>query len=495
MRVSLVNIQLLEGNNIVAPLGLLYVAAVLEKNGHTVQAFDVDPEVYNLVDEIKKFKPDIIGLSFLTPEYLRATKTAKRLKEELPDAVHIAGGVHTTIMPADTLNELELDIVVIGEGEETMVELCEKLENGEGIDDVKGIMYKKDGQVVTNERRELIKDLDNVPFPARHLLNFDVYLTPPGVIRGYAQSKILTMMTSRGCPYSCHYCGSHNLFGRKMRRRSVDNVISEINHLIDKYKINGLYFCDDLFTRDHNWVKEFCQKVKDTGIVWACQSRVDTINEELMREMKSAGCIQIDFGVENGSPRVLKALNKTIKISDAKKVFKMAKRVKIRALATFMIGNPEETMEDLEQTFAVAKELNASYTIFYYTTPYPGTKVYDMAREHEWIPKDIYFSEAWSHRQSEASLMEINFSKEELMKIRSNMQNHFFVRNYFVWNNLGFYLDLFCTMLKHPVVLYQITRTVIRTKRSEVIGELLFRQYNLDKYAWFSKQAAKSATS
>ncbi|MEE8402296.1 MAG: radical SAM protein [Candidatus Hydrothermarchaeaceae archaeon] len=488
MRVSLVNIQLLEGNNIVAPLGLLYVASVLEKHGHTVQAFDVDPEVYNLIDEIKDFKPDVIGLSFLTPEYIRAQKTAKRLKEELPDAVHIAGGVHATIMPTETLEEFGLDIIVVGEGEETIVDLCEKLEKGESIDDVRGIVHKKDGQVVTNERREMIKDLDTVPFPSRHLLNFNVYLTPPGVIRGYAKSKILTMMTSRGCPYACHYCGSHNLFGRKMRRRSVDNVIAEIDHLIERYDINGLYFCDDLFTRDHDWVREFCQKVKDRGIVWACQSRVDTINEELMRDMKAAGCIQIDFGVENGSPRVLKALNKTIKIPDAKKVFKMAKRVKIRALATFMIGNPEETLEDLQQTFDLAKELDADYTIFYYTTPYPGTKVYEMARENEWIPKDAYFSEAWSHRQQEVPLMEINFTGVELMKHRSKMQNHFFVKNYFVWNNLGFYSELFLTMLKHPAVLYQMITTLIRTKRSEVIGELLFKQYNLDKYEWFDKQ-------
>ncbi len=111
-----------------------------------------------------------------------------------------------------------------------------------------------------------------------------------------------------------------------------------------------------------------------------------------------------------------------------------------------------------------------------------------MAREHGWIPKDIYFSEAWSHRQSEASLMEINFSKEELMKIRSNMQNHFFVRNYFVLNNLGFYSELFVTMLKHPAIMYQIIKTITRTKRSEVIGELLFQQYNLDKYEWFNRQ-------
>lgn len=489
MRISLINTQILEGNNIVPPLGLLYIAAVLEKNGHILQVFDVDPEVYNLIEDIKNFKPDMIGLSFLTPTYRKALNLVKKLKKEIPNAIYVCGGVHPTIQPIETLNEFGVDFVVVGEGENTIVELCEKLEKKENIDTVKGIVYSNNGQVINTGKQDLIKDLDSLPFPARHLLNFEVYLNGPGIIRGYAVNRLTSIVASRGCPYGCIYCGSHNLFGRKIRRRSVDNVIAEIEHLIQKYQIRGLYFCDDLFTNDHEWVKNFCRKLKEKNIklVWACQSRVDTITEELMREMKSVGCIQIDFGVENGSDKILKVLNKATNAAAIKRAFQMAKKVKIRTCATFMIGNPSETMEDLLETLRVAREISADFTVFYYTTPYPGTKLYEMARKNNWIGPDVYFSESWAHRQPEYPLMSINFTKEELMKIRSKMQNYFFIKNYFRLNNLMFYFILFGIMIKYPITIIQIFKVLLRTRRSENIGEILFRQYNLDKYRLFKK--------
>lgn len=489
MRISLINTQILEGNNIVPPLGLLYIAAVLEKNGHIIQVFDVDPEVYDLIDDIKNFKPDMIGLSFLTPAYRKALNLTKKLKEKIPNVIYVCGGVHPTIQPIETLNDFGVDFIVVGEGEDTIVELCEKLEKKESVDTVKGIIYKNNGQIINTGRRELIKNLDLLPFPARHLLNSEVYLTPPGIIRGYATERLTSIVASRGCPFNCIYCGSHNLFGRKIRRRTVDNVIAEIEHLIQNYKIKGLYFCDDLFTNDHKWVREFCQKLKEKNIkiVWACQSRVDTITEELMRELKSAGCVQIDFGVENGSDKILKVLNKATNVAAIKKAFQMAKKAKIRTCATFMIGNPSETLEDVLETFEVAKEISADYTVFYYTTPYPGTKLYEMAKKNNWISPDLYYSESWSHRQPDCPLMSINFTKEELMHIRSKLQNYFFIKNYFHWNNAKFYFELFIIMIKYPNVMFQIIKSLIKTKRSENIAEILFKQYNLDKYKWFSE--------
>ena len=190
MRVTLVNAQVLDGNNVVPPLGLLYIAAVLEKAGHDVQIFDADPEFQDsMLKEIKDFGPELIGLSFLTVAYERAFNLCKTLKKELPEVKFCAGGVHTTVKPHDTLKEMNLDFIVVGEGELTMEDVCNRLDKNESIKDAAGTMYRENGEVVENERRELIQDLDSIPFPARHLIDMAPYLKPPGIIRGYAEKK------------------------------------------------------------------------------------------------------------------------------------------------------------------------------------------------------------------------------------------------------------------------------------------------------------------
>ena len=249
MRVTLVNSQVLDGNNVVPPLGLMYIAAVLEKAGHKIQIYDADPEFHDsIVNEIKAFNPDLIGLSFLTVGYQRAFNLTKKLKKELPNATYCSGGVHTTVKPTETMNEFGLDFIVVGEGENTIIEVCEKLEKNESLAGVKGVMYREDGKIVDTGRREMIKDLDSIPFPSRHLIDMTPYLKPPGIIRGFATKNQTTIVTSRGCPFKCIYCGSHNIFGRQTRRRSVKNVVDEIEHLHKTYGIKGIYYCDDTFT-------------------------------------------------------------------------------------------------------------------------------------------------------------------------------------------------------------------------------------------------------
>ncbi len=243
MRVTLVNTQVLDGNNVVPTLGLLYIAVVLEKAGHKVQIFDADPEYQSsMMKEIKDFNPELVGISFLTVAYERAFNLCKDLKKEMPDATFCAGGVHTTVKPQDTLKEFDLDFIVVGEGEDTIVEVCEKLEKKEGLADVNGIMYRENGEVIVTANRDMIKDLDSIPFPARHLIDMTPYLKPPGIIRGYAEKNQTTIVTSRGCPFKCIYCGSHNVFGRRTRRRSVKNVVDEIEDMIKNFGMKGIYY-------------------------------------------------------------------------------------------------------------------------------------------------------------------------------------------------------------------------------------------------------------
>jgi anaerobic magnesium-protoporphyrin IX monomethyl ester cyclase len=486
MRIALVNVQLLDGNNVVAPLGVLYIAGQLERDGYEVAVFDGDPDAFPLEDEIVAWRPSVVGLGFLTAASSRAYALMRKLKARLPGAFFMAGGVHPTIFPEPTLR-LGCDVVVVGEGEATVSEIMARLSAGRR--DMRGlagtVCRNADGGLIDNGARPLLPDLRELPRPARHLIDFTPYLAPPGVIRGYSLARVATVFSTRGCPYGCIYCGSHNIFGRRIRYRPVDDVVDEIGELRERYDARGIYFCDDLFTLDKAWVNDFCHELTARlpgQIRWACQTRVDAVHLDLLATMRAAGCVQVDFGVESGSEKVIQILSRKTKRARILEAFRTAHAVGLRTCATFIIGSPEEQREDIDASFALARALRADYTAFYYATPYPGTKLYDMAIANRWIPNEIEFDENWVHRQPNKPVLAIHFTAEELVEIRRRLANPFFARNYLRARNVPFYLRLAATLVRYPETLPRALGRVVASGRLEDGVEAVFARYQYAKY-------------
>jgi anaerobic magnesium-protoporphyrin IX monomethyl ester cyclase len=478
MKVTLISPRVIDAP--IPPLGILYIAAVLEKEGHKVQVFDIyEYEEIHTLKEILKFQPDLIGLSVNTPHINNAKRIAFLLKENLPKTTLVCGGVHVTALPYDSLNELNADYAVVGEGEYTMRDLCNLLESGSSINEIPGLIFKQGENIVKNPCRKLIENLDEIPFPSRHLLNFEWYLSPPGPIRGIWLKRATQIITSRGCPYRCIYCGSNLIFGRKVRRRSVGNVISEIKFLIKTYNIDGLWFVDDTFTLDKEWVLDFCKNLRQNQIKlkWGCQTRVNVLSEELLLEMKKAGCMQLDIGVESGSEKILSVLQKGTTPEQIEKAFSLTRKVGLRTLASFMIGNPEEDLEDINKTLSLAKKIKANYTIFFFTTPFPGTELNELAINNKWI-KDFDYSN-WMIKQTEVPIMEINFKKEELSNIRSNLQNQFLFRNYASIMQLSYIGNFLLLVLKYPKGVIQGFKKFVKTKRIDDIIYGVIENYRI----------------
>lgn len=483
MRISLIYSRL--NTSIQVPLGLLWIAAVLENEGHKVQVIDPISAKIDYVDLITKFRPDLIGVSIITTEYQKAAEIFGKLQKAIPDALYCAGGVHATALPQRTLEDFNLNFVVAGEGEYVLRDVCANIEHGRPFESVNGVCYKKDGKYIQNPRYELIKNMDELPLPARHLLDMEWYLTPPGLVRGALLKRSAGLLAARGCSYECIYCGSNNIFGRRVRKRSVQNVVGEIEFLIKKYSIDGYYFYDDTFTIDKNYVLEFCRMLKERRITlkWGCQIRVNTVWEDVLKEMRETGCMQVDIGVESGSDNVLKNLKKGTNVETVKKAFKMIRKSGIRTLATFTLGNPGETKEDIELTRKLAGEISPDYVRFFYLTPFPGSELYDDALRNNWIDRDVKFSQAWQIRQADDPVMSINFTRKELRKIRADLQNNFLLGNYcsLIRDNWRFAFIMIGVILRHPVRAFKEIIRVFRTGRIDYIIEAILEWYRLDE--------------
>ncbi|MDP3623825.1 MAG: radical SAM protein [Methanobacteriaceae archaeon] len=406
------------------PLGISYIAAVLEENDIDVSIIDasaMEMDWDELEKEIENASPDVIGITALTPTIENAITTAKIAKKVMPESKIILGGYHPTFTFKELLEYDFLDIIMIGEGEYSMLELVKSLDNGSDLRDVKGIATKD----FVTPTRKIIEDLDTLPFPARHLLPMDEY-------------KILnvklptgTMISGRGCPYQCSFCSSAAMHGKKLRMRSAENVVDEIEHLINDHNTKMIAFMDDTFTINKKRVENICNEMKerDLDIFWGCTTRVDTLSKSLMEKMSDSGCITLFMGVESADQQILDSINKKTTINKVKSAFEMARKYDMRTVASVVLGMPGDSRENILKTIKFVKNLNPNYAIFSLATPYPGTLFYKQA-----VSQNLIKVNDWSKYTLLSPVLEtMDCSLEELKKLQKKAFRSFYLRpNYLI---------------------------------------------------------------
>jgi anaerobic magnesium-protoporphyrin IX monomethyl ester cyclase len=413
------------------PLGLGYLAAVLEKNQYNVDVIDCQAlkctyEEYK--SEVGKRQPDIVGITSTTLTYKSALRIAEITKEVCPNCLTLLGGSHVSFWDDKALQECpSLDIVVRKEGENTMLEIAERMEADKDYHDVVGTTCRKDGEIVKNPDRPYIENLDALPFPAHHLW-------PIERLRKYG-TVVFPLVTSRGCVYWCDFCAAVRMFGRRYRMRSPKSVVDELEYLQRTFGAQQFTFYDDAFTVDQDRAAEICNEIKKRKlkVKWDCETRVDMVTKELLLDMKEAGCFAVWFGVESGSQPVLDAMRKGISPAQTIKAFKWAKEVGLMTVANVVLGFPSETKETIWQTIKFIEKLNPSDVGYYIATPYPGTPLYESVKE-----KGLLKVTDFNKYDTATPVFDmITMSEQELRNLREQAFQRFYLRPGYFFSMIG----------------------------------------------------------
>lgn len=374
-------IKLAAGNYFL--LGLGYIASFLIKNGHSVIILDPEAQSFSydtLIKKAKEFNPDVIGVSATTPDFANALKIVGLLRQALKSFI-ILGGIHGSSLPEYVIERYpdKFNAICIGEGELTMLEVCQFLEGKiKSLAEVKGLCFKQDGKIIKTLPREFIEDLDSLPLPARNLVDLSLYR--PHAFN-FRKGKTATIITSRGCPFRCIFCASKLTLGGRFRARSPESVLAEIRHLVKDYGVNHLLIQDDTFTFDIDRAKKICRKIieEDIRIEWFAFSQVTKVDEELFQLMKKAGCYCVGFGIESADQGVLKAMRKVNTIEQCEFAIRTAKKCGLKTQGYFIFGNKGDTLDTVNKTISFALRVSPTLAFFNKLVPYPGTEIF---KEH-----------------------------------------------------------------------------------------------------------------
>jgi len=363
------------------PLGIAYVAAVLKKEGHQVTVIDnylLEKSLPEIKLEIERLKPEIVGIACGSATYSRCIETAKAVKAALPSCKVVVGGPHPTFMPDSMLQHSEIDYAVMGEGERSMAELAAFIKECDGNEfpvKIAGVAYRQEKKFVKNPQ-QFISDLDQLPFPARHLLPMQLY---DRKIEFLKATPVDTVNVVRGCPYNCMFCESRLLWGQRCRTFSPQRVVAEIADMVTNYGTRGIYFVGDNFTVRKKETLETCELMikNKLDVEWVCDTRVDLISRDILRKMREAGCKTIWFGVESGSQRILDLINRGVTLKQISDAFNLCREEGIQTACSFMLGIPGESIKDMETSFKFARKLDPDWCRFNIFIAVPGSSLYE----------------------------------------------------------------------------------------------------------------------
>ncbi|VVB86554.1 Ribosomal protein S12 methylthiotransferase RimO [uncultured archaeon] len=410
------------------PIGLAYVASVLRDNGMDVKIIDGNAlklSIEDVVELVANDAPDFVGITVYTFMVEVCAKIAKGIKEKSQQTKIIFGGPHIHPQHEEVMRMIPfVDYCVIGEGEYPTLELIKAVNEGNDLTQVKSIAYRLNGKIIINQQREYLKNLDELPFPARDLLPFDAYRSPHSI---GGQKPFTLILSSRGCPFACHFCACNAVWGNQ-RRRSVENVLDEIEFVYKKYNIKAIRIEDDLFTLNKKWAIAICRGMVERGlnkIEWETNGRVGTLSKELLVEMRNANCKSIALGIEFGNQRIIDFAEKGLKIDQVFETVKLIKESGIRVKAYFMIGYPTETKETIEDTIKLSQRLDLDYALFSLATPFPGTRLYKYVMD-----KRLLKSNDWKdYRFGSARTCSLDgISEDDLIKLWNRAGSEFYYR-------------------------------------------------------------------
>lgn len=365
------------------PVGLAFVAAHARQAGHRVAVADLalsrstTEADERLISRLRETKPDVVGFTAMTVEYRSAARAARLVREHLPSATVVFGGQHPTVRAAETAAEPFCDGVVRGEGEEVFSALLGGLESGADLSKLRGLAFRRDGEVVLTEPHPLVEDLDTLPWPAYDLLEMERYFRANSARTSPKHRRVVQLFTSRGCPWHCCYC--HDLFGKRFRGRSPENVVAEMKMLQETWRIREFMIDDDVFNFDIRRAKRIFELIPAEGVKATFQFnnglRLEHFDEDLVRRMAAAGTHFIAVAIESASPRIQKMIRKHVHLDRAARTLSWMRKYGIRTLGFFMLGFPTETREEIEETIRCAAALDLDEALFSIATPYPGTEL------------------------------------------------------------------------------------------------------------------------
>ncbi len=451
------------------PLGLAYLGSAVLAVGSECKIVDMENErltATDLISIINDYRPDMAGLTATTPVFNNAKLLAEALKKNFPDLPVGIGGVHSTIIGKPVMEECGyFDFQVVGEGETTIQEIIAGYEKDGSLEGVNGVIFRRGNKIIENRKRSLIENLDDIPIPARHLLDtkrYRHYLPGKGFVV-YAD-----VLTSRGCPFQCTFCSQHTMYGRRMRWHSIGRIIAELKEITENLGIQHIIIIDETLTLNKGRMLKLCRAIKDAGLkfTWEGWTHASAIDEEMLGAMKSAGLIRISFGIESGDPEILKSIKKGVTLEQIRNAYKITAQFGLETRGSAILGHPNETRETAWRTIKFIRSIKECQQMFLnIACPYPGTELYDCAVKGRGGMR-LLTSDYSQYRRYGDPVISVNDLKpKDLKRLQSIGLLYFYLTPRRIWYNVFKRTGLKAGLVNAFAFIRSVLVSFFRTKR------------------------------